>query len=105
MSRNELYPSNKFRSQDFTLALGILTAPVPNFYVGFSKIVSLELVTVDGAGAGTAVVSQVIAANAGVFGVHTVSVTVASTVNTDVSKYRLWWVNEIAANATASYVA
>lgn len=104
MSRSELWNGNRLRSADFTLALGILAQVVPNFYLNVSKIVSLEMVTPIGVGAGSAVVANIAIQNNAAIGPHAATVTVASTVNTDLSVYRLWWVNEFASNSAASYV-
>lgn len=106
MSRNELWNGSKLYGADFQLVNGtsVTSVVLANFYLGVSKIVSLELVTSSGVGAGTAVVSAIVGANATAVGAHAVTVTVASTVNTDASLYRLWWVNEIAPNASPSYV-
>lgn len=94
MSSNELVNLSNVYSQDFLLVTGVLTAPVPNFYVGVSKILGLKLITATGAGAGTASVTQIECANAGAVGAHAVSVSVVSTNAADTSLYRLFWVNE-----------
>lgn len=107
MSRNELWNGSNLHSVNCQLVAGtgFLAVPCPNFYLGISKIVNLELITAGaGAGAGTAVISNIAAANSGAIGDHTVSITVASSVATDSSLYRIWWVNEYAStpNTVAS---
>lgn len=96
MSNNELVRVSNVYSQDFQLiaGTGFLAVTVPNFYLGVSKILGLKLVTATGAGAGNASVSQIVCNNAGAVGAHGASITVAGTVNTDASLYRLFWVNE-----------
>ena len=105
MSRNELCSGNRMHSIDFQLSAGtgFLAVAVPSFFLGVSQIYSLELVTSAGVGAGTAVVSNIAIANSGAVGAHGATITVASTVNTDASLYRLWWVNNVSPTATASY--
>ena len=104
MSRNELWSGSRLHSSDFQLVAGtgFLTQACAGFLLGISKVVNLELVNSVGVGAGTAVISQIAAANAGAVGSHAVSLTVASTVNTDASLYRVWWVNEYGATSTTS---
>lgn len=104
MSRNELWNGSNLHSVDCQLVAGtgFLAVACPGFYLGISKIVNLELVTATGVGAGTAVITNIVAANAGAVGAHGVSITVASSVATDASLYRIWWVNEYASTpATA----
>jgi hypothetical protein len=105
MSSNELKTVKNVQSADFQLVAntGFLAKAVPNFYLGVSQILGLTLVTAAGAGAGTAVVSNIAIANSAAVGPHGATITVASTVNTDASLYRLFWNNEYLANSAASY--
>jgi hypothetical protein len=106
MSSNEFKPIANVQSVDFQLVAGtgFLTVAVPNFYLGVSKILGLTVVTSSGVGAGTAVVSNIVIANPTAVGAHGASITVASTVNTDASLYRLFWVNEYLVNSASSYI-
>lgn len=105
MSSNELTSVKNVRSVDFQLVggTGFLAVACPGFYLGVSKILGLTLVTASGVGAGTAVVSNIAFANPSAVGAHGATITVASTVNTDASLYRLFWVNDYLANSTDSY--
>ena len=105
MSRNELCSGNRMHSLDFQLVVntGFIAVPAPSFFLGVSQIFCLELVTAVGVGAGTAVVTDIAVANSGAVGAHGVTITVASTVNTDGSLYRLWWVNNVSPNSAISY--
>ena len=98
MSRNELWSSSPLHSKDFQLVAGTgtLTLDLSNYYLGVSKIVSLQLITPTGVGAGTARVSVITDSVGAPVGAHATAVTVSSTVDTDASLYRLFWVNEFA---------
>ena len=105
MSSNELTLVKNVHSVDFqlTAATGFLAVACPSFYLGVSKILGLTLITPTGVGAGTAVVSNIAIANSGAVGAHGATITVASSVNTDGSLYRLFWSNEYLGNSAASY--
>lgn len=105
MSSNELKSLANVQSADFQLVAntGFLAKAVPNFYLGVSKILGLTVVNSSGNGAGTAVVTNIVIANNGAVGAHGATITVASTVNTDASLYRLFWINEYLPNSASSY--
>ena len=105
MSSNELKAIANVQSANFQLVAGtgFLAVVVPSFYLGVSKILGLTCATPVGVGADTAVVSSIAVANPGAVGSHAVTITVASSVNTDASLYKLFWVNEFLNNSAASY--
>jgi hypothetical protein len=106
MSSNELKSLANVQSADFQLiaGTGFLAKAVPNFYLGVSQILGLTVVTSTGTGAGTALVTSIAIANSGAVGAHGATITVASTVNTDASLYRLFWVNQYLTGSASSYV-